>query len=283
MRAARLVYFFAISLCLTPFALSQDEPAASPNASAQQQEDSKALRTREFLGLGRIPDAKMAAEGGKIFSSTCGFCHGADARGGSAPDLLRSSVVLDDNQGELIGPTVHDGRPGKGMPAFPSLTSEQLHQIAEYLHLQVELAANRGTYKILNVVTGNPQAGETYFNGAGKCNSCHSVSGDLAHVGSKMKPDDLQQTLLYPATTQKPGPAKVTVTLPDGHQIAGRLQHLDDFHVALYDSEGNYRSVALQKGVVVKVEDKLAFHREMLDKYTNQQMHDLTAYLVTLK
>ncbi|MGC2401993.1 MAG: c-type cytochrome [Acidobacteriaceae bacterium] len=241
------------------------------------------MRTREFLGLGRMPDAKMAAEGAKIFGPTCGFCHGADARGGSAPDLLRSSVVLDDNQGELIGPTVHDGRPGKGMPAFPSLTDEQLRQIAEYLHLQVELAANRGTYQVLNVVTGNPQAGEAYFNGAGKCDTCHSVTGDLAHVGSKMKPADLQQTFLYPAGGQRPSPAKVTVTLADGSRLEGTLEHLDDFYVSFYDADGKYHSVTLLKGVSVKVEDKLAFHREMLDKYTNQQMHDLTAYLVTLK
>jgi cytochrome c oxidase cbb3-type subunit III len=246
----------------------------------QQQEDSRAVSTREFLGLGRMPDAKIAAEGQKIFASTCGFCHGADARGASGPDLLRSAVVLDDNQGELIGQTVHQGRPAKGMPAFPSLTDEQVREIAEYLHLQIELAANRGTYKPLNVVTGDAKAGEAYFNGAGKCNSCHSVSGDLAHIGSKVQPPDLQQDFLYP---KKPSSTKVTVTLQDGTRLQGTLKHLDDFYVSLFDAEGSYHSIPLQKGVVVEVEDKLLFHRQMLDKYTNRQMHDLTAYLVTLK
>ena len=241
------------------------------------------MRTREFLGLGRMPDAKMAAEGAKIFSPNCGFCHGVDARGGSAPDLLRSSVVLDDNQGELIGQTVHDGRPSKGMPAFPSLTNEQLRDIAEYLHLQVELAANRGTYKTLNVVTGDAKAGEAYFNGDGKCNSCHSVTGDLAHIASKMKPPDLQQTFLYPAARQQRSSTRATVTLPDGTKITGTLKHLDDFYISLYDAGGSYHSYPLQKGLSVQIEDKLLFHRQMLDKYTNRQMHDLTAYLVTLK
>jgi mono/diheme cytochrome c family protein/small nuclear ribonucleoprotein (snRNP)-like protein len=228
-----------------------------------------------------MPDAKMAAEGAKIFGSTCGFCHGENARGASAPDLLRSPVVLDDNQGELIGQTVHQGRPG--MPAFPSFTTEQVRDLAEYLHLQVELAANRGTYKALNVVTGNAKAGEAYFNGAGKCNTCHSVTGDLAHIGSKMDPPDLQQRFLYPGPSQQPSATRVTVILKDGTQISGTLKHLDDFYVSLDDAAGNYRSVALEKGVTVNVEDKLLFHRQMLDKYTNQQMHDLTAYLVTLK
>lgn len=254
-----------------------------PSAAQQEQEDPNAVRTREFLGLGRMPDATRAAAGAKIFAPTCGFCHGSDARGGSGPDLLRSSIVLDDNQGELIGQTVHQGRPEKGMPAFPALTDEQLRDIAEYLHLQVELAANRGTYKALNVVTGDAKAGEVYFNGPGKCNTCHSASGDLAHIGSKMTPPDLQQKFLYPASRQQQSAPRATVTLQDGQQIEGTIKHLDDFYVSLYDAQGKYHSVPLEKGVSVKVEDKLVFHRQMLDKYTNQEMHDLTAYLVTLK
>lgn len=273
-----LLLFFAL---LSPTRAQQSASATSDES--RQQEDPRGIRTREFLGLGRMPDARMAAEGAKTFASTCGFCHGENARGASGPDLLRSPVVLDDNQGELIGKTVHEGRPAKGMPAFPSLTGDQLRDLAEYLHLQVELAANRGTYKALNVVTGNAKAGEAYFNGEGKCNTCHSVTGDLAHIGSKMSPPDLQQEFLYPAPSQQPSATKVTVSLKDGSQISGTLKHLDDFYVSLYDAAGNYRSVALGKGVEVKVEDKLVFHREMLDKYTNQQMHDLTAYLVTLK
>jgi mono/diheme cytochrome c family protein len=261
----------ALLLAFAPLAHAQDE-----------QEDERGLRTREFLGLGRMPDAQKAAEGAKIFGPTCGFCHGNDARGASGPDLLRSAVVLDDNQGELIGETVHNGRPGKGMPAFPSLTKDQIADIAEYLHLQVELAANRGTYKTLNIVTGNAHAGETYFNGEGKCNTCHSVTGDLAHIAAKTDPSQLQQTFLYPDTGHK-SPPKVTVTLSDGRKFSGTLKHLDDFYVALYDADGNFHSFPLQKGTDVQVEDKLLFHRQMLDKYTNQQMHDLTAYLVTLK
>ena len=250
-------------------------------AQEAPQEDSQAIRTREFLGLGRLPDAKLAAEGGKLFTPVCGFCHGTDARGASGPDLLRSPVVLDDNHGELISVTVRNGRPARGMPAFPSLTDVQLRDIAEFLHLQVELAANRGTYKALNVVTGNAAAGAAYFQGAGKCNSCHSVTGDLAHIGSKKEPADLQQYWLYPAN-RRSSPA-VTVTLGDGKKMSGTLKHLDDFSVSLSDASGHLQSIVLEKGVEVQVEDKLLFHRQMLEQYTNQQMHDLTAYLVTLK
>ena len=43
---------------------------------------------------------------------TCSACHGADLRGGdwAGPNLLRSQVVLSDQQGELILPIVHGAR-----------------------------------------------------------------------------------------------------------------------------------------------------------------------------
>ena len=285
-----LVIVFLALTAVAPIQAQQGaKPAAGKSAAqAQGQENTQAIRTREFLGLGREPDAKAAAAGEKLFAPTCAFCHGANARGAEGPDLLRSPIVLDDDQGELIGPVIHNGRPGKGMPAFPSFTDEQLRDVAEYLHLQVELAANRGTYKVLDVVTGNAKAGEAFFNGPGKCNTCHSATGDLAHIGSKLAPPDLQQAFLYPgARGYREGgirsASRVTVTLPDGRTITGTLKHLDDFNVSLYDAAGNYHSFALGNGVKAELEDKLVFHRQMLDKYTNTEMHDLTAYLVTLK
>jgi cytochrome c oxidase cbb3-type subunit 3 len=285
---ARAAVVVLLAMAVAPSRAQQTTPAAGGQGAPQTQEDTRAVRTREFLGLGRMPDAGMAGLGAKLFGPTCGFCHGADARGGTGPDLLRSPIVLDDNQGEIIGPTVHDGRPAKGMPAFPSFSDDQLREIGEFLHLQVELAANRGTYKILNVVTGDAKAGEAYFNGAGKCKTCHSTTGDLAHLGSKLEPADLQQDFLYPGARGfseggPKSPPRAMVTLPDGKTIAGTVKHQDDFYISVYDAEGNYHSVALEKDVKVEVEDDLVFHRQMLDQYTNTQMHDLTAYLVTLK
>jgi cytochrome c oxidase cbb3-type subunit 3 len=240
-----------------------------------------AAGTREFLGLGRQPDAAAAARGKPLFTSNCSFCHGANARGGdTGPDLLRSAVVLHDDKGEEIGPVVHNGRPARGMPAFPGLTEAQLADLAEFLHLQVELAANRGTYQVKEIVTGNAAAGEAYFNGPGKCNTCHSVTGDLQHIGTKFSPPDLQHAFLSPTDRDMP---KVTVTLPSGQIITGTLKRLDDFDVSLTDAQGEFHSYARSDGVKVEVEDKLAAHRRLLDQYNDSDMHNLTAYLVTLK
>lgn len=173
------------------------------------------------------------------------------------------------------------------MPPFPNFTAAQLSDIAEFLHQRVELAANRGTYKLLGVVTGNAQAGEAYFNGAGKCSTCHSITGDLAHIASKIEPGDLQQRMLYPGARgyepAAPRVTNVTVTLPSGKSITGTLHLIDDFNVSLYDANGDYHSYAIGPGVKVEVEDKLAAHRQLLDQYTDADMHNLVAYLVTLK
>jgi cytochrome c oxidase cbb3-type subunit 3 len=243
--------------------------------------------TREFLGLGPAPDAAASARGEKLYAPACGFCHGDKARGAAGPNLVRSVVVLDDEKGELIGPIISQGRPDKGMPAFASFTKDQLYDIAQYLHMQVELVANRGLYKRLNVVTGDAKAGEAYFNGAGGCKNCHSPTGDLSKIGARYQPEQLQTRFIWPGGggfgAGRGGNAqKVTVTLPSGETVAGTVRRLDDFDISLYDSKGIYHSWS-RETVKVQLEDKLVGHRELLDKYTDKDMHNLTAYLVTLK
>jgi mono/diheme cytochrome c family protein len=244
--------------------------------------------TREFLGLGPAPDAAAAARGEKLYAPSCGFCHGDKARGAEGPNLVRSETVLHDEKGELIGPVVSQGRPDKGMPSFASFTKDQLYDIAEFLHLQVELVANRGIYKRLNVVTGDAKAGEVYFNGAGGCANCHSPTGDLAKIGSRLQPDQLQTRFIWPGAGGFGGgrgggsPTKVTVTLPSGETVSGTLKRQDDFNISIYDAQGTYHSWP-RDSVKIQIEDKLVAHRALLDKYTDLDMHNLTAYLVTLK
>src|SRR6266404_5685952 len=128
--------------------------------------------TREVLGLGPAPDPVAAARGEKTFAANCAICHGPKATGGTASNLVRSETVLHDEKGEHIAAVVQKGRPDAGMPAFPNFTSEQIGDIAQFLHLRVELVANRGIYQRLNVVTGDAKKGEVYFNGAGRCSTC---------------------------------------------------------------------------------------------------------------
>src|SRR5262249_4873012 len=150
-----------------------------------------------------------------------------------------------------------------------------------------------GRYAILNVVTGDAKKGEAFFKGAGGCNKCHSPSGDLAGIASKYDAVTLQSRLLFPgpgrgarrATSARrvSTPTTVKVTLASGQSFSGTLQYIDDFNVALRDSSGDYHSFTREGGVRVDVQDPLSAHEEQLKKYTDAGMHDVLAYLVTLK
>lgn len=258
--------FFAVILSLQ--LLSQ-----TPDAK-----QSRAERGREFLGLPPPPDQAAAARGAKIFAQNCAFCHGAKATGAEGPNLIRSTVVLHDEKGELIGPVVLNGRPDKGMPAFSGMTPAQIFDVAEFLHSRVQDAANRDSYKLLNVVTGDAKAGEVFFNT--HCTACHSATGDLAHIAGKYEPADLQAIFLYP---DKPAPPiKVTVTLPDGQTISGTLKRQDDFNISMVDDSGTFHSWPVND-VKFEIKDPLAGHRKLLGLYTDSDMHNILAYLVTLK
>jgi cytochrome c oxidase cbb3-type subunit III len=267
----------------TPLFAQDDIPPAAGRGAGRGAAGGRG-GTREFLGLGPAPDAAASARGEKLYAPNCGFCHGDKARGAEGPNLVRSEVVLHDEKGELIGPVVSQGRPDKGMPAFAAFTKDQLYDIAQFLHMQVELVANRSSYKRLNVVTGDAKAGEAYFNGVGGCKNCHSPTGDLAKIGARFQPDQLQTRFIWPGGGGRGGAnaQKVTVTLPSGETISGTLKRQDDFDISMYDSQGNYHSWP-RSSVKVQLEDKMAGHRELLAKYTDQDMHNLTAYLVTLK
>jgi cytochrome c oxidase cbb3-type subunit III len=149
--------------------------------------------------------------------------------------------------------------------------------------MQVELAANRGTYSttyagVRSQTSGDPKKGAAFFDA--NCKSCHSATGDLAKVGAKFpQAAALQSRWIWPAA---PGPQKATVTTASGEKVAGTLRVLNDFDVSMMDSAGNYRYWR-RSAVKVEVEDKLGGHRAMLPKLSDDDIHDMTAYLVTLK
>lgn len=219
--------------------------------------------------------------GHKQFGQSCGFCHGADATGARGPDLVRSPLVAHDVKGDLIGKVIHDGRPDKGMPPMP-LADAQVSDIAAFLHARAAEALSSsglpGAYPVEKLLTGNADAGKAFFNGAGGCYKCHSASGDLNGVARKYSSIELEGHMLYPDGHH----TIVVVTLPSGEQIKGPLEHADDFEVALRDSSGWYRSFAHQS-VKVELQDALAAHRELLGKLTQADVHNLFAYLETLK
>ena len=298
---ASLGLWFGIFLAVALQGRAQQAPATAEQVeqgAAAPEQGGRGGRGGRGGAAGRGPvypmhpqaDDATVARGQQVYSQNCASCHGMDARGGQGGiNLVRSQLVMDDNNGELIAPVIQNGRPDLGMPKF-DLTLDQITDIAGYLH-KVGASYRTIVDYPTNILVGDASAGQTFFNGDGKCSTCHSVTGDLAGIGAKMDPKSLQNTLVSGgggrgrgATGVTVPPTTVSVTLAGGKVVEGKLDHLDDFVVTLTDANENHLTYDRDKSVTkVVVHNPLQSHIDMLPKLTDDQIHNLTAYLVTLK
>jgi hypothetical protein len=177
------------------------------------------------------------------------------------------------------------------MPKF-TLSAADVSDIAAWIHSQP--LADRGAPTNLDILVGNAKEGASYFNGAGRCTQCHSVTGDLAGVGSKYEPKAIQNMIVSGGGTgggRRSGGAAtkaprtiVAVTLPSGQTVTGNLDHISAFVVALREADGTYRSFVRRDTIPkVVVTNPLQWHIDMLPKWRDAAIHSLTAYLAGLK
>jgi cytochrome c oxidase cbb3-type subunit 3 len=252
-------------------------------------------------------DPAMIARGQQIYSTVCRACHGPDLRGGDmgGPNLLRSQLVLNDQNGELIQPVVQNGRNTPGMPAMPplALPVDDVKAVAAYIHSVAATSRGQGAPPEgpaveLNILVGDANAGKAYF--ASKCSSCHSATGDLAGIAGRVSaPVELQNLWVAGtagggrggrggsgAAASAPNRREVTATITpaSGPKIEGRLVRIDDFLVVVGMPDGSTRSVRRDGDMPkVQINDPLEGHKKILLSLTDKDMHDVTAYLVTLK
>jgi cytochrome c oxidase cbb3-type subunit III len=248
-------------------------------------------------------DPTLIARGQTLFGVNCRICHGADLRGGDmgGVNLLRSQLVLNDQKGELILPVVHNGRQNPGMPPmppFPGLPDDDVRAIAEYIHSVAATMRGQGNPPpgsepaALNIVVGDPAAGKAFFTA--RCSSCHSETGDLQGIATRIsEPMQLQTTWVAGGGGGRGGrggrgggakPVTATVTMPSGQKIEGLLERIDDFEVVIRQADGTSRTIRRDGAVPrVDINDPLEAHRQLLTVYTDKDIHDVTAYLVTLK
>jgi len=232
--------------------------------------------------------AEQIRAGQARFATQCGSCHGNDAFGGdTGPDLTRSALVAEDVRGDKIGPVVRAGRVEKGMPAF-NLNTNDLDAVVAFIQDQKAMAQTLGggrrSVDVADLQTGNREAGQRYFNGAGNCAKCHSPTGDLAGIATRFQGLQLLQRMLYPQSVGRPSPApgKVAVTLPSGEVINGTLVSRDEFSIVINDQAGARRTWKTNEAKF-SVEDPMAGHFEQLGKYTDADMHNVFAYLQSLR
>jgi cytochrome c oxidase cbb3-type subunit 3 len=281
----RLQRIFALTIAGATLLVAQSPAQTQPN---------RALAT--FPAQQRPPgDPALIARGKTLYSISCQGCHGADLRGGDlgGPNLLRSQVVLSDQEGELILPIVQGSRQATGMPAI-TMTAEDVKATATYIHSVVATARNQGAPPDIGiapttVLVGDATAGQQYF--AAKCSSCHSITGDLQGIGTRYPDAKLLQNRWVAGGAGGRGAANsdrptvtVKVTKPSGEVMEGRLVRIDDFLVTLANADGTVSTIRRDGGQPkVEITDPIQAHRDLLAVYTDKNMHDVTAYLVTVK
>ena len=219
-------------------------------------------------------------------------------------NLLRSQLVFNHQKRELINPVVQGGRSTPRMPVMPpfQIPDTDVAALAEYLHSVQATMRGQGNPPpgeapvVLNIVVGNATAGQAYFQA--KCSSCHSATGDLKGLATRISDPMALQTAWVAggqaggrgrggadgAAAAAPKPTMVTVTMANGQKMEGPLVRYDDFMVVLKNADGTERSIR-RNGDVPKVEVKAPRepHIKLLPTYTDKDIHDVTAYLVTLK
>jgi len=263
---------------------------AAPDAGAQGRGQSSPASVRPAPSTAPQAYSREQIDAGRTrFAGQCGFCHGRDAAGGEGgTDLTRSALVGEDVRGDKIRPLVRSGRPDKGMPAF-TLPDADLTAIVAFIHEQrAEAAAATGGRRAVDLAdlqTGNADAGKRYFEAA--CARCHSAAGDLKGVATRYEGLPLLQRMLYPGSGGRgagpaPTPPTVRVSLRDGRVVAGTLAYRDEFTISITDGDGWQRSWPANQ-VTYTVDDRLQAHVEQLGKYTDADMHDVLAYLQTLR
>jgi cytochrome c oxidase cbb3-type subunit 3 len=229
-----------------------------------------------------VDPSEQAKLGAAVFRQNCAFCHGRDAAGGeTGPDLTRSKLVAQDVAGDKISEVIRQGRPEKGMPPF-TFSAGQVAELVAFIHEQRSQAklhnGSRRGVDVADLQTGNVAAGKQYFNGAGGCASCHSATGDLAGIASRYEGLELEERMLYPEDAK----STVTVTLPSGETATGTLAYLDEFTVGLRDANGTYHSWPVGS-VRYSVSSPAEAHVALFPKYTDADIHNLMAYLQTLR
>ena len=271
-------------LCLAAAPVAAQTPPAAGRGGRGV--DSGVERLRAF-------DPAAVERGRSAFGEKCSACHRANARGGqglSGADLIRSVLVLQDVNGQQIGAHLQTAH----KPPI-ALMPPDISDIGTFLHREITYAAERTNYQLQYVMTANAKAGEAYFIGAGGCNRCHSPTGDLKGIGSRHDGPTLQALVAFgvvggagrgrgDAAGVSRTARRATVTLPSGETFSGVLVRLTDFDVTIRDDAGKPLSW-LRSGSIPKVQvtDPLQGHVDLLAKYKDSDIHDLAAYLATLK
>jgi mono/diheme cytochrome c family protein len=265
-----------------------------------------------------VVDQDAHDRGRALWASHCIDCHGSQARGSdTGPNIIRTRTVNFDRSaaktGSVLGPFLKAGHPTQSKKPSASFTEDEVVALANFLRQRVnDTMRGSPVFTVGDILVGDAKAGEAFFQGEGGCAGCHNAtSNNLAGIATRIPaPVDLQQRMLFPGAAGRgrgrggrgaPGGAappgappaaasaadrnaiRVAIAPASGPSMSGVLVEESDFYVTIRDAEGAIRSVRRTPGMKVTKTNPLQAHIDLLDRLTDKQIHDLVAYLETLK
>src|SRR6478735_12495835 len=292
-------------------ALRAQEPPAGRGGGAGRGGPPPATQAPAVPQISRSPVVDQAAHdrGRALWASHCIDCHGSQARGSdTGPNIIRSKTVNFDRTaaqaGSVLGPFLKAGHPTQSQKPSASFTDAEVVDLANFLRQRVnDTMRGSAMFTAGDVLVGNAKAGEAYFNGEGGCATCHNATTrNLAGVATRIpEPVDLQQRMLFPggggrgrgargaapaaAGAAQPAPATPTMTItpPSGPSITGVPIEESDFYITLRDADGTLHVVRRTPALKITRNNPLQAHIDLLDRVSDTQIHDLVAYLETMK
>ena len=221
-------------------------------------------------------DADAVLAGRELYLERCAVCHGQDAQGSMAANLVRSRSVVQAADAALFRLLVQ-GIPGTQMPAQDDWDETQVWQVVAYLH-------NLARPGLQPPVDGDPEAGREVFAGAG-CGACHTVDGSggfwgpaLDSVAARKKSAEIREDVLDPDARVAEGYQSVVVLTEGEERVEGLLKNADTFSLQVLRKDGAFSFVPrsqvtdLQRG-------PSAMPSGYGERLTDAELRDLLAFL----
>jgi putative heme-binding domain-containing protein len=218
--------------------------------------------------------------GARIYNANCFACHGQNGDLVAGVDLRRGffrHVSTDDE----LARVVLNGVPGTAMPPN-RLTPQELQGVVAYVRSLKNSQAGA-------IQLGDPRRGQLLAEGKGACLNCHQINGkgshiapDLSEEGMLRNPAFLQNVLTDSKAMAQPRNRFIRAVTSDGETITGRRLNEDTDTVQIIDSNERLRSISKAdlREYTVQKETAMPSYR---DKFTNRELSDVVAYLVSLK
>lgn len=226
-----------------------------------------------------IGKPEAIAAGAKLFSASCGGCHGPDGSGGRGPNLVTRALwhPLSD---EAIFQSIRKGVPGTDMPPT-KLSDDETWNLVAFIHALTGPASEQ-------TVPGDKSAGRQIYASSG-CANCHAIRGeggrtgpDLSNIGGSRPLPVIREAILNPSKDLfYLGNEAISLTLKNGKKLQGIARNRSNYSLQLIDKAGDLHLLRMNDIQEMTIRETSPMPDDYGKRLSKTQVRDLLAYLAT--